>query len=417
MVKRLLFSIVGIIGIVQSSIAQSDTIKVHDLQEVEVRASAPSASFLATAPQQAFSSDKLEKINALQVSDAMKYFSGVQVKDYGGVGGLKTVSIRSLGANYTAVAYDGMTVSDYQTGQIDLGRFSLDNVAQVRLNTGGSDDIFQPARNQALSGLIQIVSQSFIPTETKRSEWKAGVKTGSWQLFNPFLSHSRALNDVFTLRCSGEYLSSKGDYPYRLDNEERRRNHSEVTNQRWEAHLTGKFGKNKTLTFKSVYFDSDRNLPGSAISGNTYAGERMKDRNIFSQINYTQYLTNRWSFQANARFDYTAMQYSHLLYPEIGSRYYQREAYLSATVLYKSSEHLSFSWANDGSYGDFKAIHKDKSLFPSRCLWLSALSGKYETPVLTLNASLLSQLEQRQHVSPYLGISLQPLNSLPMTCF
>ena len=90
------------------------------------------------APTQVFSKEELKSLNVLQVSDAVKHFAGVTVKDYGGIGGLKTVSLRSLGAEHTAVGYDGITISDCQTGQIDIGRFSLDNVNRLSLSNGQS---------------------------------------------------------------------------------------------------------------------------------------------------------------------------------------------------------------------------------------------------------------------------------------
>ena len=402
-----------------------DSTVLQQLNEVEVKASLPLSSFRTTAPLQTLSTAKLEQINALQVSDAIKYFSGVQVKDYGGVGGLKTVSIRSLGANYTAVAYDGITVSDYQTGQIDLGRFSLDNVAQIRLTTGSNDDIFQPARNLALGGLIQILPQTFVPTETKRDEIKAGIKTGSWKMFNPFASYSRALNRVFTWNISGEYLRSQGDYPYQLDGEKRRRNHSEVENWKWEGSLNGKWKNNRRLGIKTYYYDSDRNIPGSVISGNPYSGESVKDRNGFIQANYKQELNRRWSWMLNAKYSSAAMQYLNLLYPNRESRYYQRETYLNFTGLYQCSQHISFSWANDGSAGNFRAIHSDKSLVASRTTWLSAVLGKYETSRWTLNVSGISQWigesspeetvsKNHWHFSPSAGLSVQPAARLPL---
>ena len=43
---------------------------------------------------------ELERMGVLDVSDAVRHFSGVTLKDYGGVGGLKTVSVRSLGAQH-----------------------------------------------------------------------------------------------------------------------------------------------------------------------------------------------------------------------------------------------------------------------------------------------------------------------------
>ncbi|GHV55742.1 ligand-gated channel [Bacteroidia bacterium] len=425
MVKRFLIILGCFVSVVHLSVAQQDTIQSYDLKEVEVRSSLPQSSFLTTAPLQTLSTAKLEQISALQVSDAVKYFSGVQVKDYGGIGGLKTVSIRSLGANYTAVAYDGLTVSDYQTGQIDLGRFSIDNVAQIRLNTGANDDIFQPARNQALGGLIQIVSQSFVPTETKRDELKAGLRMGSWNLLNPFVSYSRALNKTFTGNISGEYLGSKGNYPFQKDGEQRRRNHSEVENWKWEANLNGKLNSTGQFHLKMYYYDSDRNIPGSAITGTTYAGESMEDRNSFAQASYKQELNPHWSLLLNAKFASAFMHYRHELYSDRESRYEQQETYLSTTVLYQWSQQLSFSWANDGSLGNFRSIHQDKTRHPSRTAWLSACSGKYETARLTVNVSGLSQWfgddspvaiasKNEWHFSPSAGLSVQPVERWPL---
>ena len=68
------------------------------------------------------------------IADAVRRFAGANVKDYGGIGGLKTVSVRSLGATHTAVAYDGVAVSNTQAGQIDIGRFALDDIDMLSLS-------------------------------------------------------------------------------------------------------------------------------------------------------------------------------------------------------------------------------------------------------------------------------------------
>jgi outer membrane cobalamin receptor len=403
----------------------SDSTVLHRLNEVEISASQPASSFRTTAPIQSLSSDKLNQINAMQVSDAVKYFSGIQVKDYGGTGGLKTVSIRSLGANYTAVAYDGIVISDYQTGQIDLGRFSLDNVEQIRLITGSNDDIFQPAKNLASGGLIQIIPQTFTPSENKQYEIKTGLKTGSWEMINPFASYSRALNKIFTWNISGEYLGSRGDYPFLMDGEKRRRNNSEVENWKWEGSLNGQWKNNGQLKVKACYYDSNRNIPGSVISGNTFAGEGMNDRTGFAQASYRRELNRRWSLLMNAKYSSVTTHYTNLLYPDRNSRYEQQETYLNVTWLYQWSQHLSFSWANDGSIGNFRAIRQDNSLFASRSTWLSAWFVKYEKSRFTLNVSGISHwlnessdknitLKNHRHFSPSVGLSVQPAEKLPV---
>ena len=97
----------------------TDSTKIHTIHGVTVTEKYPDSEVRSSAPLQILSAKNIEGLNVLQVSDAVKYFSGVTVKDYGGIGGLKTISVRSLGGNHTAVSYDGITLTDCQTGQID----------------------------------------------------------------------------------------------------------------------------------------------------------------------------------------------------------------------------------------------------------------------------------------------------------
>lgn len=146
----------------------------------------------------------------------MKHFAGVTVKDYGGIGGLKTVSIRSLGAQHTAVGYDGITLTDCQTGQIDIGRFSLDNVDRLSLNNGQSDNIFQPARFFASAGILNIQTLTPLFTKGKKTNIAGAFKTGSWRLINPSLLLEQQFNKTWSMSANGEWMSSDGHYPYTL---------------------------------------------------------------------------------------------------------------------------------------------------------------------------------------------------------
>lgn len=163
-----------------------DTTHTYSIPEITVSDIYQTREVRSTAPLQVFSKDALKNLHALQVSDAVKHFAGVTVKDYGGIGGLKTVSIRSLGAQHTAVGYDGITLTDCQTGQIDIGRFSLDNVDRLSLNNGQSDNIFQPARFFASAGILNI--QTLTPQFTKD---KKNQHSRSFQ--NRFLGISQSL--------------------------------------------------------------------------------------------------------------------------------------------------------------------------------------------------------------------------------
>jgi outer membrane cobalamin receptor len=410
----------------------TDTVKTHSLKEVEVNAVVPS-SFRAGAPLQTMQSGVFSKTGALQVSDAVKFFSGVQVKDYGGVGGLKTISIRSLSAHYSGVMYDGTPVFDYQTGQVDLGRFSLDNVLTLILQTGESDDLLQPAYGRSMAGILNIVTQSFRKNPDKKNELKINLKTGSFGLVNPSLFLGKALNNTFSVGFSGEYLKSKGNYPFTQfygftdsTSTEKRKN-SDIELYKLETNIYGNFLNGGKLSAKAYYYRSDRGIPGPAIYYNDYSGERVKDQTVFLQASYTQLVSKYIDFQSNAKFNFSAIDYTDTNPIHTNGKrenfYYQRQYYLNTTLRYRISEQLSVAWANDGIYGNFESNFS--SAFPSRINWLSALTGKYEHPVFTLTSSLLQNftddknkignaLGSRSHWSPYFGLSVKPLKNIPL---
>lgn len=163
---------------VKNKETQRDTIL--SLSEVVVTAK-PSKEII---PPQKLSGKELEALNSLSVADAIRYFSGVQLKDYGGVGGLKTVNIRSMGTNQVGVFYNGIQLGNAQNGQVDLGKFSLDNVEEIALYNGQKSDIFQTARDfRFRKQHIYNHTSPGILRQGKSTNIKISLKAGS---FDPY---------------------------------------------------------------------------------------------------------------------------------------------------------------------------------------------------------------------------------------
>ncbi|WP_432712949.1 TonB-dependent receptor, partial [Pedobacter sp.] len=172
--------------------AQGDTSST--LKEVKVVAVAlPTIQTLL--PSQQIKARDFKNNGAFNVADAIRNFSGVNIKDYGGIGGLKTVSVRSLGANHTGVQFDGLQITDTQNGQIDLGKINLDNIAAITLFNGQPDEILQSARAYASASMLVIKSLEPTFTPEKKYLVKFGVKGGSFGLINPSLLWQQKLSD------------------------------------------------------------------------------------------------------------------------------------------------------------------------------------------------------------------------------
>jgi len=410
----------------------ADTAQIHKIREVTVTEKFISSEVRSSSPLQVLTSKSIEGLNAMQVSDAVKYFSGVTVKDYGGIGGLKTISVRSLGGNHTAVNYDGITLTDNQTGQIDLGRFSLDNIDMISLNNGQSDNIFQPARLFASASVLNIRTLSPVFLNDKRINGKASMKAGSFGLVNPSLWLEGKINRNLSATFSGEWLSSDGEYPYTLhygqsakdSTSKEKRQNTDVHNLRLEGSLYASFSDKENLSIKGYYYQSERGLPGPTIYYNNESSskQRMWDNTFFTQVHYEKEFSRYWSFQSNAKFNSGYMHYTDPTYLNIDgileSTYRQTEYYGSASVLFRALENLSFSASTDGALTTLSSGEQDFA-FPERYTWLSALAAKYVTNQVLATASVLST-EVRETVkngnaapgqsklSPYLSISIKP---------
>ncbi len=177
----------------QTTEPDSITGRVHDIPNVTIEARRAPNRVSSNAPIQTLNRATIEDLGIQDIADAVRRFAGTEVKDYGGTGGMKTVSVRNMGAAHTAISYDGIAVSNCQAGQIDIGRFSLDNVASLSLSVGQSDDLLQSARMYASAGVLNIETER--PELTGGKDWalKTQVKTGSFGYVNPYLRYSQRL--------------------------------------------------------------------------------------------------------------------------------------------------------------------------------------------------------------------------------
>ena len=103
---------------------------IQHLQEVTIMSIQPSRTI---ATSQTLQGRDLQALSSTSVADALKYFAGVQIKDYGGLGGLKTINVRSLGAQHVGIYVDGIRITNAQNGTVDLGKFSLSSMESVSL--------------------------------------------------------------------------------------------------------------------------------------------------------------------------------------------------------------------------------------------------------------------------------------------
>lgn len=348
------------------SMAWSDSIQsLHELIVTTRRPWEPTEII----PVQTLAGEELRRLSSNSVADALRYFSGVQVKDYGGVGGIKTVNIRSMGTNHTGVVYDGVALGNAQNGQIDLGQFSLDNMEALSLYNGQKSQILQPARDFGNAGTIYMRTAvpQFKGDETYHA--RAAVRTGSFDLINPSALVQLKLSRHVSASLSAEWLNSSGKYEFRYrrvnpagevayDTTATRQN-GDINATRLEASVFGKTSHGNWMA-KAYNYNSERGIPGAIVNNVWRRGERIWDTNSFIQGHWRA-TYGRWTTLANAKYAFYRTHYVNNDDKQIkvDNLYRQREVYVSTANQY---DIIPGKWEVSASY-DFMFNSLDADVY------------------------------------------------------
>ena len=384
------------------------------LKDVTVYGQKPYAEVI---PAQRLTGKRLEGLNSHSVADAIRYFSGVQLKDYGGVGGLKTVDIRSMGSNHMGVFYDGIQLGNAQNGQVDLGKFSLDNIEEISLYNGQKSDIFQPARDFGSAGSIYLRTRYPRFTADKRDNVNVTLRTGSFGLANPSLRWEHRLSRNVSLSANAEYTYATGQYHFRYhkrfsdgtlawDTTAVRKN-GDLHAFRAEG---GLFGVTESTRWnaKLYYYDSERGIPGAIVNNVWKRAQRQWDRNFFAQGYWQHTVSERYSTMAGVKY---ARDYLRYLNPDttlllVDNKFWQDEIYVSTANKFT----VLPDWDVDLSV-DYQWNYLNSTLvnfsYPTRHTTLVALATAYTWRGLKAQVSGLYTMVNDRHSSRQAGTTVE----------
>jgi len=327
-------------------------------------------------PSQTLTGEQLEKLSSHSVADALRYFSGLQLKDYGGVGGIKTVNIRSLGTNHLGISYDGIELGNAQNGQIDLGQFSLDNVEEITLFNGQKSALLQPASDFGHAGSVYIRTRAPRFREGKNYNLQLKAKYGSSDLFRFSTLWEQRLSRRVSSSLSAEVLTSSGKYKFHYRRKKQDgtvaydttaiRQNGDIWSVRAEGNLHGMVDEG-FWKFKVYTYHSERGIPGAIVNNVWRRGERQWDHNTFLQGRFQKSFGERFTTQAVAKYAYYNTRYVNrdttLLM--VDNTYKQQELYFSTSNVYQILPEWSASLSYDFRWNKLDADMR-QFVYPER---------------------------------------------------
>lgn len=238
------------------------------------------------------------ELNVEDVGQLLQKFAGIYVKSYGGLGGLKTISVRGLGSQHTSVVLDGFTMSNTQTGQVNLGQIQSDNIEAISLVTGEQKSVLVPTSAQVAGSVVYI--ETFENTfSAEKHKVRFSSKLGSFGQFDNYLAYKFSLKKMF-ISAFGKYRFANGIYPYSFQNGQTTYSGTRYNNHFQDAYGGLSFGcriaENGlfSMSYRSDW--TNQELPGAVILYSDNSFQTLQTANNRLQIGYSQF-HDKWSFR------------------------------------------------------------------------------------------------------------------------
>ncbi len=311
----------------------------------------------------AYSLSKIQLINlgVTDVGAALKYVPGVQIKDYGGIGGVKTISFRSIGSGHTSVLLDGNMIFNNQTGSLNLSSFELFGVKYIQFGTGQPTLKYNTPSAYINANTICIYSEiaSFKPTMNLQF-YSNNTSISSFE--HGLLVSKPLFKNRGQIGFQGMLKHGEGDYKYIYpslgNSNEYFRENSELMNLKLRSVFIYLWDQAK-INLSASFNDNQQELPGAIILYNPSHDQELQNKDFRLALNHI-YVKNKWYFNFNSLYQNNYTRYFDPTFLNsqgvVESEYWQQNlggGLLAKYRLMKNNQDLFFG--SDVFYSDVKS--------------------------------------------------------------
>lgn len=320
MIKILSYITVVLIGLNFARAADTNSV---DIQEVVVEEkSEPSNNGFNYLSNQSLSEKYLKQINPVQVSDALQYISGVNIRDYGGLSSVQTVSLRGLPSNQTLVLFDGMNITNSQTGLTDVSKLFISSVDKIEVAKGASSSLYG---SNAIAGVVNLNTGN-----TMNNNYGMMLSYDAFTNRIAELDLTQNIDSVpFTLKL--RKTDSEGTYGFRLNGEEFERNNSAVDNT--DLYLGSIFtASGFVIKPRLIARQSERGAPEPVIGGVQRESDAfLKESDLLALVTAANYIDDSTNIKLGLSYNYSDLQFRNPNAIEFGANGIDNDYYNNST--------------------------------------------------------------------------------------
>jgi len=295
----------------------------------------------------------IKTINANQISDLLNRQPGITIRDYGGLGGLKTISLRGTSSQQTLIMLEGLRLNNAGNSYLDLSVFPVSMINSIDVIRGGSSALFG---GSSIGGVVNINLE-----KERTNQIRAEAYTGS---FGEYFGALNATLEIAEVNCgiATEYISSKGDFPF-ISNQFGKdtvyyRDNSDFENLNLLIHFSSAIKKYryKFLTLGNI---SKRGAPGPVLLGYQTPTDAVLNEKGITSIFKIESSDDRYSFNSGLLFKYNNLNYvnsNNIYFNDSSNNFFTKSFLLNSNYSIKSKfTNIIFGFEAEYSdiFGDF----------------------------------------------------------------
>lgn len=294
----------------------------------------------STRPTAIITQERIEESGARDLADAVAFAPGVFVKRYGGLGGLRTVSLRGTAPQQTTLLIDGMRYRSSAESGFDFGNIPADALAGVEVVRGGDAAMFGA---NSLGGAINVLTGSGATEGIRLRGTVAAGSFGERSLGLGGVGGSGTKEGRTAWDASLHLTGADGDYPFSFTEfgrtETTGRKNGDFTNAFARAGWSVRRNSGWSFGATAQGYDTERGVPGAVVQGNReQLRARLDERDLFLTARGEQAL-HTWNLSLAASGRANTLRYrdpdARLNGPEgIDNRYDRREGGVTGTALW-----------------------------------------------------------------------------------
>ncbi len=237
-------------------------------------------TFSLNSLDQQITRKEIQSIPYEDVGVITQKIAGISLKNYGGLGGLKTFSFRGISGNHSVVMLNEFALNNHQVGQIDLGGIQAENIENIRFNSVSDPSFLYPVSSLVAANSLNI--QTFENRfSAEKYQLRFNSKYGSFSQLDNYLSLKKGFQNK-SVAIYGKRRSFDGAYPFKYMNGENQFDAIRKNNDLLEWNTGIHFSSiNEYKRWNAAYhfYQSEKGLPGSVIFYNDFASQRLFTKN------------------------------------------------------------------------------------------------------------------------------------------